>query len=239
MGRKKYTIESCQQIAEERGGECLSKIYEGCKKPMKWKCKEGHEWNAIFDNIKQGKWCSICKKCKKLTIEDCRKVAEERNGKCLSTKYINTRTLMEWKCSEGHTWNSVFYSIKNLNTWCPYCSKGKSEKLCRKIIEELTQEKFPSIRPDFLKHYKTGCNLELDGYCEKLQMAFEYHGEQHYKYCPRFFHKKGKYVFEEQKERDKLKIELCIKNNIKLIIIPYCYDYQDEQKLREFITNFL
>jgi hypothetical protein len=63
--------------------------------------------------------------------------------------------------------------------------------------------------------------------------------KQHYKYFPNHFHKKGKYQFEEQKERDKHKIELCIKNNIKLIIIPYCYDFRDEEKLREFITNSL
>ena len=237
--KQMHSINLCQQIAEERGGECLSGIYEGCKKKMKWKCKQGHEWDSTFDNIKQGKWCSICKKCKKYTIEECQQVAKELGGECLSTKYINVKTLMEWKCSEGHTWDAVFTSIKNQNTWCPDCSKGKSEKLCRKILEELTQEKFPSVRPYFLKHYKTGFNLELDGYCEKLQMAFEYHGVQHYKYFPNFFHKKGKYQFEEQKERDKLKIELCDKNNIKLIIIPYCYDYTDEQKLREFITNSL
>ena len=52
-------------------------------------------------------------------------------------------------------------------------------------------------------------------------------------------HKNKNNNFEIRKERDKLKIELCIKNNIKLIIIPYCYDYTDEQKLREFITNSL
>ena len=240
MGKKKHTIELCQRIAEERGGECLSDNYTNKDAIMKWKCSKGHMWFASFAPIKnRNVWCPDCCGTKKHTIELCQRIAEERGGECLSTKYINSRSYMKWKCKKGHEWDAVFSRIKLRNHWCPYCSKGKSEKLCRKIIEELTQEKFPSVRPEFLKHDKSGLNLELDGYCEKLQMAFEYHGKQHYKYCPKFFHKKGKYQFEEQKERDKLKIELCIKNNIKLIIIPYCYDYQDEQKLREFITNSL
>ena len=238
MGRK-LTIEECRQVAEERGGKCLSTKYEGNKKPMKWQCSKGHEWGAKFDKIKNKKtWCPDCCGTKKLTIEECHKVAEERNGKCLSTIYINGRIPMGWKCKEGHIWYARFDNIKYKKSWCPECSKSRSEKLCRKIIEELTQEKFPSVRPDFLKHYKTGFNLELDGYCEKLQMAFEYHGIQHYKYI-KFMHKNKNNNFEIRKERDKLKIELCIKNNIKLIIIPYCYDFTDEQKLREFITNSL
>ena len=239
-GLKKLTIKECQQVAEERGGKCLSIIYEGNKKSMDWQCSKGHIWENNFSNIKNhNQWCPDCAGLKKLTIKECQQVAEERGGKCLSTKYVNAKISMKWQCLEGHIWENLFDNIKNKNQWCPDCSKSKSEKLCREIIEDLTQEKFPSVRPDFLKHDKTGYNLELDGYCEKLQLAFEYHGEQHYKYFPNHFHKKGKYQFEEQKERDKLKIELCIKNNIKLIIIPYCYDYQDEQKLREFITNSL
>jgi len=236
---KYNNIELCQKVAEKKGGKCLSKVYKTASAQMKWQCSKGHVWNAKYNNIKTGYWCPYCAGTIKLTIEDCRKVAEERNGKCLSEEYVNIGSHLIWKCSEGHIWNATLAHVKHNKTWCGKCSKGKSEKLCRKILEELTQEKFPSVRPDFLKHYKTGWNLELDGYCEKLQIAFEYHGVQHYKYFPNFFHKKGKYQFEEQKERDKLKIELCDKNNIKLIIIPYCYDYTDEQKLREFITNSL
>jgi len=239
-GNIKLTIEECREIAEERGGKCLSTKYINNESLLKWECSEGHVWNAIIASIKnQNTWCPDCGGSKKLTIEECQQIAKEQGGKCLSTKYINNKSPMKWECYEGHVWNAWFNNIKHGKKWCPYCCKSRSEKLCRKILEELTQEKFPSVRPYFLKHYKTGFNLELDGYCEKLQMAFEYHGVQHYKYFPNFFHKKGKYQFEEQKERDKLKIELCDKNNIKLIIIPYCYDYTDEQKLREFITNSL
>lgn len=50
---------------------------------------------------------------------------------------------------------------------CSKCCKGKSEELCRQIIEENTGYKFPSVTPNFLR-WKTR-NLELDGYCEELK----------------------------------------------------------------------
>ena len=58
-------------------------------------------------------------------------------------------------------------------------------------------------RPDWLK-YTTGCNLELDYYCEELKLAFEYNGIQHYKYSSKF-HNNNIENFYKQQERDKFK----------------------------------
>jgi hypothetical protein len=61
--------------------------------------------------------------------------------------------------------------------------------------------------------------MELDGFCKELNLAFEYNGIQHYKFV-KFFHR----TLEKLKIRqldDIRKIELCKKNNINLIIIPY------------------
>lgn len=35
--------------------------------------------------------------------------------------------------------------------------------------------------------------------------------------------------------RDERKKELCIKNNISLIEIPYCYDYTNKEELEKYI----
>ena len=51
--------------------------------------------------------------------------------------------------------------------------------------------------------------LELDGYNHKLRLAFEYNGYQHYDY-PNVFHKTRE-EFYKQRERDRLKAELCKK----------------------------
>ena len=41
---------------------------------------------------------------------------------------------------------------------------------------------FSPIRPNFLVDPQTNYKLELDGYNEELNIAFEYNGIQHYKF---------------------------------------------------------
>jgi hypothetical protein len=43
-------------------------------------------------------------KMKKYTIEDCKKIAQERGGECLSTEYIDIFTKYSWKCENDHKW---------------------------------------------------------------------------------------------------------------------------------------
>lgn len=48
-------------------------------------------------------------------------LAKQRGGQCLSTKYINSRTKLTWKCDKGHKWETTQNIIKN-GSWCPICS---------------------------------------------------------------------------------------------------------------------
>ena len=91
------------------------------------------------------------------------------------------------------------------------------EEYCRLLFEKHTGYKFPSVRPDWLKQKRTGQNLELDGYCCELKLAFEYDGEQHYKF-PNVFHK-SRQDFNEQQDRDALKEALCIREGVSLLRI--------------------
>jgi hypothetical protein len=128
-----------QQIAKARGGKCLSKEYIDCRTKLKWRCKEGHEWEAIPISIKVGTWCPYCAKKTKLTIEELQRIAEERGGKCLSKKYINNYTKLKWRCKEGHKWEAISTSIKYAKTWCPVCAKKILEDKLKLTIEEMQQ----------------------------------------------------------------------------------------------------
>ena len=115
-------------------------------------------------------------------------------------------------------------------TWCPSC-RFKSEGKCREIFEELLNTEFIKRRFECMEY------LELDGYSEEYNLAFEYNGQQHEKFI-KFFHK-DETDFEKQQERDEKKKKLCEKNNIDLIVIPSTYDYTKPKKLRDFIYQEL
>ena len=46
-------LPEAQKIAEERGGECLSKKWKTAKEKLKWRCANNHEWEAAFHDIRE------------------------------------------------------------------------------------------------------------------------------------------------------------------------------------------
>ena len=124
---RRKTIEDMHQIAAERGGKCLSDIYDGANAKHLWECSEKHQWEATPSAIKQGSWCPTCAGNAKPTIEDMQKVANKRGGRCLSDIYLNSQTKLQWECGEGHQWEAVPSGIKK-GTWCPKCCISKLSK---------------------------------------------------------------------------------------------------------------
>ena len=49
-----------------------------------------------------------------------RQVAARRGGKCLSKKYLNNRTKLQWQCAKGHIWEAPPNTIQQ-GHWCPTC----------------------------------------------------------------------------------------------------------------------
>jgi uncharacterized Zn-finger protein len=56
-----------------------------------------------------------------LTIEEMQAIAAKRGGRCLSTRYVNANTKLEWECAEGHRWLAIPNSVKH-GTWCRMCA---------------------------------------------------------------------------------------------------------------------
>ena len=85
--------------------------------------------------------CKVCRTGnnhagKRYTIEECKDIALQKGGKCLSNDYKNTHTKMKWECHNGHTWETSFTNIINMNAWCPYCVKNKKLTLkeCKDFV---------------------------------------------------------------------------------------------------------
>jgi len=214
--RKRQTlkdgIERCRQIAVEHDGVCLSEVYVNNSTPMKWKCnKDGYEWTAKAANIFHGTWCPKCGGHLRNNFEDCKRIAAEREGVCLSTEFINSHVPMEWKCRTGHEWLAPFKRIRR-GDWCPYCRPyGEMEARCRAILETIFGKPFKKSKP-----FKSlGSLLEIDCYNKELRVGLEYDGIQHREFTPHFNNKKGRPV----SERDQEKNRLCERYNIALIRI--------------------
>jgi len=111
--------------------------------------------------------------------------------------------------------------------------RKKNESRCREILERIYGRPFPTVRPNFLKR-ANGRNLELDGYCEELKLAFEYQGIQHDKFTRKFHKSKQDLVDQQQRDRDKL--VLCQKAGVTVIIIPHTVRYE---KLEQYILQEL
>lgn len=136
---KRNTIEDMKELAEERGGRCLSSQYINTESKLLWECSEGHQWRSNAHSVKnKGSWCPTCKSEKqKNTIEDMHVLASKRGGKCISTEYILNNVPLEWECEFGHNW---FAQPSNITTgeWCPTCKK-ESEKLTIEEMHELAE----------------------------------------------------------------------------------------------------
>lgn len=137
---KKLTLKHAQQIAEEKNGKCLSEAYVNVDAKLKWQCEFGHQWEASLYNVRKlGSWCHHCVGFAKLTLDEMKQLAESKNGKCLSTAYINSDTKLTWECEFGHQWYALPTSIKNKKSWCPTCARRK--KLTIEQMQELAVHK--------------------------------------------------------------------------------------------------
>lgn len=206
-----------QQHALSLGGECISEEYHGAKTKLRWKCAAGHEWLAIPDSVRRGTWCPHCGGSMPLTLAVMHETARAKGGECLSTHYVNSNEKLRWRCAEGHEWEAVAYHVR-AGHWCPTCAAGNSERICKDVFEQMFGKPFPKLKPRWLLNTR-GKKMELDGYCEELKLAFEYHGTQHYDHVG-FFHKGGKSL-EKRKSDDDLKEGLCVEHGVRLIVIPY------------------
>jgi hypothetical protein len=129
---EKYSKTSLDEIAQNRGGSCISIEYIGKYAQYIWRCESGHVWNASFYNVlNNNSWCPECAGNKRKTIKDMKLLASKNGGRCLSSKYVNSKTRLLWECNKNHQWETIPEAIIR-GTWCPECAGNK-----RKTIKDM------------------------------------------------------------------------------------------------------
>ena len=155
-----------KEIAASKGGELLDGHFDGAGKMMQWKCGEGHVWSAVGHRIASGSWCPTCAGVIRPTIEDMRKIAAERNGSCLSSKYIDAHSKLEWRCEAGHKWKASPSTVK-AGSWCPSCFRVRLSKVKRigplEVLIKLADRHGGKLRSEA----NLGSRIKHEWECEK------------------------------------------------------------------------
>jgi hypothetical protein len=232
IDKQRGNIESVLKYIQEKKGKYISGEYINQYSKIIVECDKGHRWNVNSNSLLSKKsWCRECLGTQKRNIDEMIIIGKDRGGKCLSKEYVNDYTKLEWECCEGHVFWSSPNNIKH-GKWCPECSTGFYERICRFYFEKIFQKKFLKVRPVWLKNPKTKKNFEIDGYNDVLKIGFEHQGSQHYD--DKTYYSKPN-IF----DNDILKKMLCIDNGVILIEIPELITLTKLNKLKSFIYKEL
>lgn len=123
---RRFTLEDLHDMAAARGGTCLSPELLGGRVKHRWRCVQGHEWEADPAYVRLGHWCAVCGGVARLTLADLQATAAARGGSCLSTEALGALVKRRWRCAKGHEWEAVPYNVRR-GYWCPTC--GKADRL--------------------------------------------------------------------------------------------------------------
>lgn len=176
---------------------------------------------------------------KKLLSEIVLWIEKNRDAEVLSRKYKNNTTELKIKCKFGHVFPIIWSNIQK-GHFCPECSEGICERICRMAFQKIFKTKFQKIRPATLLSDK-GYRMELDGYAEVLvnkqiyKIAFEHQGRHHEEKNHKFH--KNTEEFYELAKRDTQKEKWCKENNIILIKIPEIFTKLSIHNLNIFLKN--
>jgi len=220
---RKLSLKECQTYAKSKSGVCLSNVYQNRNQPLKWKCHRGHIWMSAYGWMKrQNSWCWKCYTKRMgasslLPLKILQSIAKKKGGRLLRRILKRGKpTEVVLRCSNGHVWQTLLNNLRK-GAWCKECSRGSAERCTRLAFETIFRDSFPRVRPKWLR-YKKGRPLELDGLNDRLRLAFEHQGRQHYDPSP--YYSKNLSAFRRRVTLDKFKASVCKKRGVRLITIP-------------------
>lgn len=210
--------------------------YVNTNTPVLLECGQNHQWTAKISNIldpnrlaRSSKGCPTCYKNEMLqkSIEVLQSQLPSNIKfvssflKAVDRKATKNKLCWKLKCEHGHQFEKESGQTKDMT--CPQCSSKVfvAQERIRLILEKHFSQPMKSIRPDWLKNPETNRNLELDGYCEALKVAFEFQGRQHFSNDTQYA---GDY--EKQLVRDNFKKEKCLELGIQLLVIEQPRQYE-------------
>jgi hypothetical protein len=122
------TPENYHRIAQLHGFEWLGPEVAGVMIKTRWCCNRGHEWDAKYNHIKNGRGCPHCSNRIPKNAQDHRKLAKSRKFEWLGPLASDTRGKTNWRCNLGHEFSTSYTTLRNSKgRGCPHCA-GKAHK---------------------------------------------------------------------------------------------------------------
>ncbi|MEA3228552.1 MAG: hypothetical protein U9P38_05695, partial [Campylobacterota bacterium] len=210
--------------------DCEFNQWKGIRNKYKFICinNQNHIRKTRISSFSKTNQCKECtdEKREKDNFDKFKTLVEKRGGKVKEDiNRITKERRVKCRCTYNHDFE-ISYEKLSINQWCRACVIGISENIVRIIFEHIYKELFPNVRPNFLKSPHSDYNLELDGYNEELELAFEYQGPHHYN---------NPMV----QERDKFKLLQTKEKDITLVIIPEFTPSNNNNDYIDHIVKYL
>ena len=113
-----------------RPEDCLP----GAKKNVWWRCREGHEWQALVSTRTAGNGCPYCARKRAIRGEndfatlypEMAKEWSQKNGDWKPSDVLpGSNRYAWWVCGRGHEWRAMINARVHYQTGCPYCGNKK------------------------------------------------------------------------------------------------------------------
>lgn len=135
MGKRK-TSADYHALAREKNISWLGTKAGPIKAKTRWKCQEGHEWEASYSSVNISKnCCPYCAGNARRTPQHFRELADKLGLEWQGPEVRNAITKTNWRCKKGHIWYSSFANTQSIET-CPHCSREQLAKKQRLKSED-------------------------------------------------------------------------------------------------------
>lgn len=210
LSEEEFTV-----YTQERGDKLISE-YNNSRSKVTIECKDcKKEFTIKANSYRQGGGCTECaiRERRQSRLVLVQKEVGKFGDKLLSTEYINTDTPLDIQCGLcGSMFHKKF--SKSYIPSCNVCNSTSLEKLMHtylinKNYEYKSEHTFDDCRSKLKKLFR------FDFYIPSENLIVEMDGIQHHQVVKKF----GVEWFDVIQERDIIKTQYCIDNNIKLIRI--------------------
>lgn len=238
---KNYYLKRLQDYCNSMGGRLISTEWTTAKDLYEVDCGNPDHpnfWSNADSLVNKPQWCPYCSGRNGDFNTKYKKIIESKDGRMLSN-YVDGKTHIKIKCNkDGYEWGMYPSNIIK-DRWCPICNLPYSERVVYDYLVNtypeykiIVQYGFDNLRG------KTNELLKYDfailNYKYNLLCLIEIDDEEH-----RYNHKQERRV--KARQRDKIKDQYCLDNNIKLFRLEYHNNknFKDYDWYYQYIHNNL